>query len=188
MGSKIPLIFFLLIRVLGASAEEFNINQAKRVNTILNSIAKQRHLRREAVVLKSISFSEDEFNSYLNTIYCPKFIPEVEYFKIELYEENQVEARARIELPEDKYPKIPAFFRSFTLQTSGQIFSRDYRMRYQMDALKINQTGFSPEVLDETFGAFQSGYQVKKSLFDWFHLLPGIKKVTTEYQKITFYY
>lgn len=184
--SACGLLFFLV--ALSIFADEFSINQARRVNGILNAIAQNRHLRQNTPVMKTVSFSQQELNAYINKIYCPKFIPEVQYFKISLYPENRVEAEADIELSEKKYPRIPAFFRSFHLKTVGDIYSREYRMRFDMETLEINGTGFSPEVLDETFGAFQSGYSVKRSLFDWFTLLPGIKKIATEYQKIIFYY
>jgi hypothetical protein len=52
----------------------------------------------------------------------------------------------------------------------------------------INGSHYSPDVLDEAFNAAQINVNTKKSLFDWFTLLPGLKKVQSAEKTIFFYY
>ena len=65
---------------------------------------------------------------------------------------------------------------------------QNYRMRFNFEKLKVNGTSFSPEVLDEAFGAAQVNYKVKKSMYDWFDLMPGIKNIIVDEKKVTIFY
>jgi hypothetical protein len=61
-------------------------------------------------------------------------------------------------------------------------------MRYVFTELVINGSRFSPEVLDEAFSAAQLGVKTKRSIFDWFTLLPGLKNVQSTEKTIYFFY
>ena len=61
-------------------------------------------------------------------------------------------------------------------------------MRFVFSELVINGSRYSPEILDEAFGAAQFNAKTKKSIFDWFTLLPGLKKVQCSDKTIYFYY
>jgi hypothetical protein len=61
-------------------------------------------------------------------------------------------------------------------------------MRFQIKELKLNSTSFSPEILDEAFSSFQGGNKLKRSIFDWFSLLPGIKRIACDEGSLVLYY
>jgi hypothetical protein len=168
-----------------AFAEELSIHKAQKIDNFLQRIAKAR---KSDVFLRRGTFSEDELNSYLNLIYAKRYAPEVKFINLELAKEDHISGSMKIKLVGSKYDAVPAFLRDFEIVFSGKIECDKYRMRYLFDSLKINGTSFSPEVLDEAFGAAQGNIKVKSSLFDWFNFLPGIKKVAVDYKTITFFY
>ncbi len=180
---KILLILILIPSFVFSS--EFSIEKAKKVDKYIKRIAK---LRSKNVVLKSVSFSEGDLNSYLNLIYTRRYTREVKYIKLKLGKNNFVSGTMKVILKGEKYKSIPSFLKDFEIEFEGKIFCNNYRMRYDFEKMKINGTTFSPEILDEAFGAAQSGYKVKKSIFDWFRLLPGIKNIKTDHNKLILYY
>lgn len=79
-------------------------------------------------------------------------------------------------------------FRDIELEMEGKVECENYRMRFLFEKVRINGTGISPEMVDELFGTAQSSFKVKKSLYDWFNLLPGLKNVIIDYKKVIFFY
>lgn len=182
MKKIIPVI--LLLPLLAISGE-FSSEMAKKVDNCLKKISLKR---KKSVIMKSVSFSEAELNSYLNVLYTRRYAPEVKYIKLNLKKENFVSGNMKVLLKGEKYSKLPSFLKDFEIDFEGKIECSRYRMRYNFEKIKINGTTFSPEILDEAFFASQTNYNVKKSIFDWFRLLPGIKNIKTENKKITIYY
>ena len=178
------LVVLLLIPVV-YSAEEFSLEQAQRVDLVLKRLAKYR---KPQVFLRKITFTQDELNSYLNLVYLKKYAPEVKYIKLKLEKDNYASGIVKIKLVGKSYESVPAFLRDIKVETEGKIECRNYRMRFNFEKMKINGTTFSPEVLDEAFGAAQVNYRVKKSLYDWFELMPGIKNIVLDDKKITIFY
>lgn len=181
---------FGLIAIIGGSLfssdlREFSQEQAKRVDATLKRIAKQK---KHKVFLKKITFTQDELNSYLNLIYSKRYTPEIKYIKLKLEKDNQVSGTVKVKLVGIKYEKVPSFLRDIEVNLSGKVECNNYRMRYIFDTLKVNGTSFSPEVLDEAFGAAQANFKVKRSMYDWFQLMPGIKNVVVDYKKVTLFY
>jgi hypothetical protein len=166
-------------------SDEFSREKATQVDFFLKRISRQK---RHQVFLRKISFSQDQLNSYLNIIYIKKNTPEVKYVKLKLNKNNYVTGTIKIKLEGKKYEQVPSFLRDIEVDASGRIECDNYRMRFIFESLKINGTGFSPEVLDEAFGAAQVDYSVRKSMFDWFDLMPGIKKIVLDDKKITIFY
>ncbi len=181
----VTLILSLCLGSSPAYAGELSIHKAKKIDNFLQKIAKAR---KSDVFLRRGTFSEDELNSYLNLVYAKRYAPEVKYINLELTKENHISGSLKVKLLGSKYDSVPSFLRDFEIAFSGKIECDKYRMRYLFDSLKINGTSFSPEVLDEAFGAAQGNVKVKSSLFDWFNFLPGIKKVAVDYKTITFFY
>ncbi len=182
-------VFIMVLSSLFSSAfadvsSEFSVDKGRRIENFLTLIARKP----KSVFLRKVSFSEHELNSYLNIFYARKYAPEAKYIKLKLGKENYLSGTIKVELSAKKYKDIPDFFRDFEIDFSGTIESEKSRMRFVFENLKINGTSFSPELLDETFGIAQGKVEVKKSLFDWFNLLPGIKKVSVDEKKVTFYY
>lgn len=186
---KVTALFGLIVFVGGSlfssDLREFSPEQAKRVDATLKRLAKQK---RHKVFLKKITFSQDELNSYLNLIYAKRYTPEIKYIKLKLKKDNYVSGTVKVKLIGKKYEKVPSMFRDIELDLSGKVECHNYRMRYLFDTLKVNGTSFSPEVLDEAFGAAQANFKVKRSMYDWFQLMPGIKNVVVDYKKVTLYY
>jgi hypothetical protein len=164
--------------ILSGATSEFSADQAKRVDVVLKRIAQKKRL----------TFSQDELNSYLNLVYAKYYAPEVKYIKLKLGKNNSADGEMKIKLAGKQYDQVPAFLRDIQVEFSGKIECENNRMRYLFDDLKINGTKFSPELLDEAFGAAQGGTKIKKSMFDWFDLFPGLKKVVLDYKKITIFY
>ncbi|MCK5220408.1 MAG: hypothetical protein KAR14_02430 [Candidatus Aminicenantes bacterium] len=179
------LIIFFLIPLFLIPATEFSIERAKRIDGYLKRISARKT---ESVILKNITFSQRDLNSYLNLIYTRKYAREVKYIKLELGKNNYIGGNMKIVLKGEKYAKIPSFLKDFEIDFEGKVFCSNYRMRYDFEKVRINGTSFSPEILDEAFGAAQTGYKIKKSMFDWFRLLPGIKNIKTDHKKLIIFY
>lgn len=186
MMKKISVLIIAVISFvfLGATTE-FSIDKGKRVDLTLKRIAKKR---RRAPFLRKVSFTQEELNSYLNLFYTKRYAPEVKYIKIKLDKNNFADGTLKILLKGKKYEKVPSFLRDIEVEFTGKVQCEQYRMRFVFENLKINGSNFSPEFLDEAFGAAQAGAKIKKSMFDWFDLLPGIKDVVLDYKKITLFY
>lgn len=185
---KRKIITFLLILVpfiFWGAAPEFSVDQANRVDLALKQIAKKK---RVTPFLRKISFSQDELNSYLNIIYAKHYAPEVKYINLKLNKNNSVDGVMNIKLNSKEYEKVPEFLRNIEVDFCGKIECENSRMRYLFETLKINGTNFSPELLDQAYGAAQGEAAIKKSLFDWFELFPGLKKMAVEYKEIIIYY
>ncbi|MGE5341203.1 MAG: hypothetical protein ACM3SY_06945 [Candidatus Omnitrophota bacterium] len=188
---KVPLLWVLLFvflsgeAILGMGEGEFSKEKAQLIDLNLKRIARKN---KAGVFMRKVTFSEDELNSYLNLIYIKRYTPEVTYVKLSLIKNNYVSGMIKIKLLGKKYEKIPAFLRDIELETSGKIECNRYRMRVLFDSIKVNGTKFSPEVLDEGFGAAQSASKVKKSMYDWFNFFPGIKNIIVDDKKVTIFY
>jgi hypothetical protein len=188
---KIVSLVVLTIFAAGSLAfpsltTEFSKEKAKLVDLTLKRIAKNK--KRRSPFLRKISFSQNELNSYLNLIYAKQYTPEVKYIKLKLEKDNFVSGTVKVKLEGKQYAKVPNFLKDIEVETAGKIECNNYRMRFMFETLRVNGTSFSPEVLDEAFSTAQSGFKVKKSLYDWFSLLPGIKNIVIEYKKITIFY
>jgi len=165
--------------------DDYSMEKAKRLDDTLKRLGKEK---RQGVFLKKITFSQDELNSYLNLIYVKRYTPEVKYVKLNLEKNNIVSGTIKVKLEGKKYENVPGFLKDIEVETSGKVECQNYRMRFLFEEIKVNGSSFSPEILDEGFGAAQSGFKVKKSLYDWFQLLPGIKSIVIDYQRITIFY
>jgi hypothetical protein len=184
MKSKICLLVILSFVAL-LFATEFSVDKAKRVDDFLRRI---RESKRNNIYLKKVTFSQKELNSYINIFYLKRYSPEVTYMKLDLRDNNRVSGTMKVKLTGKKYEKVPSFLKDIEIEFSGKLESKNYRVRYIFETMEINGTQFSPEILDEAFNAAQTGFNVKKSIFDWFSLLPGLKNVVIRHRKITVYY
>ena len=171
--------------LLAASNSDFSMEKAKKVDDFLKRI---REKKRQAVILKKVTFTQRELNSYLNIFYLKRYAPEVKTIELNLGRQNQVSGSLTVKLTGKKYDNVPSFLRDMEVEFSGKIECENYRMRYVFDSISINGTNFAPEILDEAFSAAQSSFKLKKSIFDWFSLLPGLKNVVVDHKKITIFY
>ncbi|UCH95108.1 MAG: hypothetical protein JSV88_33330 [Candidatus Aminicenantes bacterium] len=186
---KRKITFISIIAILCGSfvfsSTEFSMEKAKRIDMVLKRVAKYKKPR---IFLRKITFTQGELNSYLNLIYLKKYTPEVKYIKLTLKKDNVVDATMKVKLEGKKYEPVPKFLRDIEVEASGKVQCKNYRMRFDFEKLKVNGTSFSPEVLDEAFSAAQVNYKVRKSMYDWFDLMPGIKNIVIDDKKITIFY
>lgn len=179
-------IIILILTITGpVSAAEFSKEDAKKIDQFLK---KAKKLRRKNVFLRKTTFTEKEFNSYINLIYIRKYAPEAKYVKLNLERKNAVSGTVKLKLTGKKYSKIPSFLKDIELKFSGIIVCEDYKMRLNFSGITINGTAYEPQVLDEAFSAYQVKQKVKKSMFDWFRLLPGLRNIQISKRHITLYY
>ena len=144
--------------------------------------------RQPSLFLKKATFSEAELNSYLNLIYTRKYAPEVTFIDLRLKDKNQVDGSLKVKLAGEKYAAVPQFLRDTEVRFRGTFECSNYHMRFVFSELVINGSHFSPDVLDEAYGAAQFNARVKRSIFDWFTLLPGLKNVQCSEKTIIFFY
>lgn len=187
MMKKITISLLLVLFSLGAWAvtKEFSVTKGKQVDQTLRRIAKKS---RKSPFLRKVTFSQESLNAYLNLFYTKRYAPEVKYIKIDLAKDNHASGTMKVVLKGKKYDKVPAFLRDIEVEFAGKVMCEKYRMRYSFDTLKINGSSISPALLDEAFGTAQAGRKVKKSMYDWFELMPGIKEVVIDVKKITLFY
>lgn len=184
MKNKTCFCLFLGLAVLAAAAD-FSMEKAKRVDGFLTRIAARRQ---PGLFLKKMAFSEGELNAYLNLIYTRKYAPEVTFIELRLQDKNLVNGSLKVKLAGEKYATVPQFLRDVEVRFGGRFECSNYRMRFVFSELVINGSHFSPDVLDEAYGAAQFKAKARKSIFDWFTLLPGLKNVQSSEKTIYFYY
>jgi len=185
MKKSIHISLAVLMLAGLATATSHSMEDARKIDRFMMRIAQDG---RERVVLRSVEFTQAELNAYLNRIYIPKYAPEVQFVELELGAGNVVSGTMGVKLEGKKYQSLPSFLRDFKVSFSGTLESQNRRMRYLFEDIRINGTRFSPEVLDEAFSSAQAGVDIKRSIFDWFTLLPGLKKVAVESGRITLFF
>jgi hypothetical protein len=176
-------LILLLAIVLGAA--DFSMEKAGKIDKFLQRIAIRRQ---PALFLKKAAFSESELNSYMNLLYTIKYAPEVTFINLQLRDKDEVSGSMKVKLAGKKYEAVPQFLRDIDVTFQGKFECSNYRMRFLFRELVINGSHYSPEILDEAFGVAQMNVKSKKSIFDWFSLLPGLKKVQCSEKTIYFYY
>jgi hypothetical protein len=182
---RITCWFLSLALAALAVASDFSLEKAKKVDDFLARIASRRQA---SLFLKKMAFSEYELNSYLNLFYVKKYAPEVSDIELRLKDKNLVGGSFKIKLAGEKYSAVPEFLRDTDVQFDGRFECANYHMRFIFSDLVINGSHFSPDVLDEAYGAAQLNVKIKRSIFDWFTLLPGLKNVQSSEKTIYFYY
>lgn len=186
-----PSAFLLLIMLAGTplSSAIDGINgdeeKARQMDIFLKKIARESKPR---VFLRRKTFEQKTVNSYLSLIYLPRFAREVKDVRLNFHKDNWVSGRVSIHLTGKKYEKLPGFLQEMDLELNGVIESRPEQMRFLIKELRLNGTAFSPELLDEAFSTFQGGNKMKRSIFDWFTLLPGIKRISCDEGRLTLFY
>ncbi len=178
-------ICLLLWAAAALVAADFSMDKAMRIEQFLNRIAIRRQ---PSLFLKKVTFNEAELNSYLNLLYVKKYAPEVTLIDLRLHDKDEVGGSIKIKLSGEKYATVPQFLRDVEINFRGKFECSNYHMRYLFRELVINGSRYSPEIIDEAFGAAQFNAKTKKSIFDWFTLLPGLKKVQCSEKTIIFYY
>jgi hypothetical protein len=189
MKSKvIPGLILLAAASLVLSALS-ETGPSRAVRDIDAFMEKMRAAPRSAVIfLKQRSFSEELFNLYLNQIYIKKEIPEVKQISMKFLENGYLQVDLRMELEPAKFSKVPAAFLKPRIEMKTTVESSNGKMRLKPSSIHLNGVPFSPELLNELLALAQSGRATKRSLYDWFELFPGIRKIEVEKARIIFFY
>jgi hypothetical protein len=180
---SIPVAMILFSALLGAADHAYE--QGRRIDDFLSRIAGRRS---GAIFLRKATYSAEELNAWLNLFYTKKYAPEVTAINLELKDDNYLSGTARAELKGKRYDTVPSFLRSVDVRFAGRIESSNSRMRFLIEELAVNNTTLSPGALDEAYSLAQGSVKIKKSIFDWFSLLPGIKGLYCSRDRITFLY
>ncbi len=177
----------LLLAGLAAApaAAGYAPEQGKRIDSFLARIGARRS---GALFLRRATFSQTELNAYLNCFYNKKYAPELSAIELDLKDDNRLSGTARVLLKGKRYDTVPAFLRDIEVRFAGRFEAANTRMRFLVEELVVNGAHLSPEVLDEAYSAAQGKAKVKKSIFDWFTLLPGLKGLSCSRGKVTFLY
>lgn len=184
MRRFLPLLLLLAL-VCPLVAQEYSADAARRIDDFFVRIARRSQ---KTIFLKKMVVSEADFNSYLNLVYIKRYAPEVTRIHLSMRDKNEIAGEMTALLRGKKYDAVPAPFRDIRVRFSGRVECSSYRMRFQFADLEINGTRIAPELVDEAFGLAQVRFRVKRSLFDWFNLLPGLKQVETTAGRITLFY
>jgi hypothetical protein len=182
---KYLLILTIFFFSIYTAAENYSLADAQRLDSFLKKIEKSQ---RKDLFLHKMTFTETQLNAYLNLIYTKQYAPEITEMKFSLKQNNSISGFMNVRLQGKQYEKVPSFLKKFAIDFDTVIEVENYRLRYAIKKLKINGTEFSPEILDEVFSAAQPGLKVKKSLFDWFDLMTGIKDIKIDHKIITVFY
>jgi hypothetical protein len=184
MKRTLAMSLFLALAA-AAFAGDFSPEKARKIDSFLGRIAARRQ---PSLFLKKAAFSEAELNSYLNLIYTRKYAPEMTFIDLRLKDKNRVDGSLKVKLAGEKYAAVPQFLRDTEVRFRGTFECSNYHMRFVFSELVINGSHFSPDVLDEAYGAAQFNASIKRSIFDWFTLLPGLKNVQCSEKTIIFFY
>lgn len=185
MKTRTMACLMMILMTAWGMASSLSMEDAQKIDRLLTRIAQNP---RERVVLRSVEFTQTELNAYLNLIYIPKYAPEVGSVDLALENDNVVSGTMTVKLEGKQYERLPSFLHNFEVRFSGRLESENQRMRYIFKDIRINGTSFAPEVLDEAFSSAQVGVDIKQSIFDWFTLLPGLKKVAVDSGRITLFF
>jgi hypothetical protein len=179
----LPLLLAGLAALLAAA--DYSLEQGRRIDDFLTRIGARRS---GALFLRKATFSQTELNAYLNLFYNRKFAPEVSAIELDLKDDNRIDGSARVLLKGKRYDSVPAFLRNIEVRFAGRFECTNYRMRFLIEELIVNGAHLSAEVLDEAYSAAQGQARIKRSIFDWFSLLPGVKGLSCSRGKVTFLY
>jgi len=182
---KTKLILLLLLPALNFNAAEYDREAAERVAAFLERISGPPS---PSPFLREVTFSENECNSYLNLIHIPLNLPEVKHIGLAFAPENTISGEIQLDLQGNSYRLIPAGLRKATIEFSGIFECSNYLGRFLLRELRVNGASFSPHLLDELMQTVQLGQAEKKSLFDWYPLLPGLKQIRTDRGSVSLLY
>jgi hypothetical protein len=142
---------------------------------------------RPAVALRSLTFTEAEFNAYVVCRLDAEKEPYVKVAEFKLLADERIEGRVTIDL--GSKPVSGILPQKLDLLFSAYIETRDGRIKINMDKLFLGTQPIAPAVVDIIIGVASRLQGVEPtSLEDWYDLPPGVRKLETRPGRVVVLY
>jgi len=177
----------LMTALPGAGAEVRPEVRAKAAG-ILDALKKIETDRgRPAPSLRSLTFTEAEFNAYVACRLDEENEPNVKSAEFKLLADDRVEGRIAIDLGDGQTAGLLP--RRQDLLFSARFETRDGSIKINMEKLFLGTQPIAPAVVDLIIGVVSRLQGVKPTtLQDWYDLPPGVKKLATRPGLVVVYY
>lgn len=177
----------LLFALPGVTAEVRPEVRAKAAGILdaLKKIEAERH--RPAAALRSLTFTEAEFNAYVVCRLDAENEPFVKAVEFKLLADDRIEGRIAIDLGDRQtsglLPKRQDLLFSARFETS------DGMIKISMDKLFLGTQPIAPAVVDVIIGVASRLQGVEPtSLEDWYDLPPGVRRLESRPGQVVVYY
>lgn len=142
---------------------------------------------RPAPALRSLTFTEAEFNAYVVCRLDAENEPFVKAAEFKLLADDRIEGRIVIDLGDRQTSGL--FPKRQDLLFSAGIETRDGKIRISMDKLFLGTQPIAPAVVDLIIGILSRLQGVEPtSLEDWYDLPPGVRKLESRPGQIVVHY
>ncbi|MCX6567953.1 MAG: hypothetical protein NT147_02740 [Candidatus Aminicenantes bacterium] len=172
---------------LGAGGQVSPEVRAKAAG-ILDALKKiEAERRRPAATLRSLMFSEAEFNAYVVCRLDAENEPFVKAAEFKLLADDRVEGRITIDLGDRQTSGLLP--RRQDLLFSAGVETRDGKIKISMDKLFLGTQPIAPAVVDVIIGILSRLQGVEPtSLEDWYDLPPGVLRLESRPGQVVVYY
>ncbi len=155
---------------------------------ILDALEKiEAEQNRPAAALRSLTFTEAEFNAYVVCRLDAEKEPYVKAAEFKLLADGRIEGRVTIDLGSPQASGILP--RKQDLLFSAGIETRDGRIKINMDKLFLGTQPIVPAVVDIIIGVASRLQGVAPtSLEDWYDLPPGVQRLETRPGRVVVIY
>jgi hypothetical protein len=151
----------------------------------LKKIEAERH--RPAAPLRSLMFSEAEFNAYVVCRLDAENEPFVKAAEFKLLADDRIEGRITIDLGDRQTSGLLP--RRQDLLFSAGVETRDGKIKISMDKLFLGTQPIAPAVVDVIIGILSRLQGVEPtSLEDWYDLPPGVLRLESRPGQVVVYY
>ena len=151
----------------------------------LKKIEAERH--RPAAALRSLTFTEVEFNAYVVCRLDAENDPFVKTAEFKLLSADRIEGRITIDLGDRQSSGLLP--KRQDLLFSAGIETRDGKIKISMDKLFLGTQPIAPAVVDVIIGILSRLQGVEPtSLGDWYDLPPGVRRLESRPGQVVVYY
>ena len=142
---------------------------------------------RPAAALRSLMFTEAEFNAYVLCRLDAENEPFVKIAEFKLLADDHIEGRITIDLGDRQSSGLLP--KRQDLLFSAGIKTRDGKIKISMDKLFLGTQPIAPAVVDVIIGVISRLQGVEPtSLEDWYDLPPGVLKLESRAGQVVVYY
>lgn len=177
----------LALAIPGARAEVRPEVRAKAAG-ILDALKRIETERgRPAPALRSLTFTEAEFNAYVVCRLDAENEPFVKAAEFKLLADDRIEGRITFDLGDRQTSGL--FPKRQDLLFSAGIETRDGMIKINMDKLFLGTQAIAPAVVDVIIGILSRLQGVEPtSLEDWYDLPPGVRRLESRPGQVVVYY
>jgi len=150
-------------------------------------ILKREQFRPDKDVLKKVTVTESELNSYFAYRIEVEKEEVTRELQLKLFPKNRIEGRIVVNLEGQKLPKF--LKPQMTFYFSGNLKVKDHKVKLEIKDLFLEGQRIQPMVLDLIiFIASKIENTEASSIDDWYDLPYGIKNIVTQRGRAIFYY